>query len=49
MIFIIRFQMVLPKTWRGNLRPVCIQLGGTGDHVCFCVLFSSNPIIEALQ
>lgn len=27
-----RFQMVLPKQWRTSLRPMCVQMGGTGDH-----------------
>ena len=28
-----RFEMVLPHQWRSPLRPICIQMGGTGDHV----------------
>ncbi|XP_071452796.1 protein ABHD18 [Hetaerina americana] len=26
------FQMLLPKKWRTNLKPVCLHLAGTGDH-----------------
>ncbi|XP_046394234.1 protein ABHD18 isoform X2 [Ischnura elegans] len=26
------FQMLLPKKWRNDLKPVCIHLAGTGDH-----------------
>ncbi|XP_060568024.1 protein ABHD18-like isoform X1 [Ruditapes philippinarum] len=29
---IARFQMVLPKEWKSHLRPMCVQMGGTGDH-----------------
>lgn len=27
-----RFQMILPKKWSGELKPVCLHLAGTGDH-----------------
>lgn len=28
------FQMILPKQWtRQKIKPVCLQLAGTGDHV----------------
>ena len=30
---IARFQAVLPKQWKTKLKPVVIQLAGTGDHV----------------
>ena len=31
-----RFQMILPKTWPDSkLRPTCLHLAGTGDHVCY--------------
>lgn len=26
--------MILPKKWQTKLRPVCLHLAGTGDHVC---------------
>uniref|UniRef100_T1IPK7 Uncharacterized protein n=1 Tax=Strigamia maritima TaxID=126957 RepID=T1IPK7_STRMM len=26
------FQMLLPKTWKTSLRPLCLHLAGTGDH-----------------
>ncbi|CAI9730378.1 Hypothetical predicted protein [Octopus vulgaris] len=29
---IAKFQMILPKLWKSQLKPVCVQLGGTGDH-----------------
>ncbi|XP_045203240.2 protein ABHD18-like isoform X1 [Mercenaria mercenaria] len=29
---IARFQMVLPTEWKSSLRPICVQMGGTGDH-----------------
>lgn len=29
---IARFQMVLPLEWKTSLRPLCVQMGGTGDH-----------------
>ncbi|GAB1601481.1 protein ABHD18-like [Argonauta hians] len=29
---IAKFQMILPKLWKSHLKPVCVQLGGTGDH-----------------
>lgn len=29
------FQLILPTKWRHPfLKPVCVQLAGTGDHVC---------------
>jgi Alpha/beta hydrolase domain containing 18 len=27
------FQMILPKKWRDDSKPVCLHLAGTGDHV----------------
>ena len=39
-LFFLRFQMLIPKIWNNNavfknvnLKPVCIHLAGTGDHV----------------
>lgn len=29
-----RFQVILPKTWPGKFKPMCLHLAGTGDHVC---------------
>lgn len=26
--------MILPKNWNATLKPVCLHLAGTGDHVC---------------
>ena len=33
---IARFQLLLPTKWRfdNQIRPLCIHLAGTGDHVC---------------
>lgn len=28
------FQMILPKEWKSKkIRPICLHLAGTGDHV----------------
>lgn len=27
-----RFQVILPKTWKGKHKPICLHLAGTGDH-----------------
>ncbi|XP_052794497.1 protein ABHD18-like [Mya arenaria] len=27
-----RFEMVLPNEWKSDLRPMCVHMGGTGDH-----------------
>lgn len=29
---IARFQMIMPKSWNSKLKPICVHLGGTGDH-----------------
>ena len=36
---IARFQLIIPRLWRdldsSSIRPLCLQLAGTGDHVNF--------------
>ena len=29
------FQLVLPRKWHSHkIKPICLHLAGTGDHVC---------------
>ncbi|KAK4471442.1 hypothetical protein MN116_004870 [Schistosoma mekongi] len=32
---IARFQMIIPKIWSTNYRPICVHFAGTGDHNYF--------------
>ena len=37
------FQMVLPSKWNSHkIKPICLHLAGTGDHVCsitaYCIM-----------
>lgn len=37
------FQVVLPSKWSSHkIKPICLHLAGTGDHVC-CLSPSSTP------
>lgn len=37
------FQLILPTKWPSDyLRPLCVQLAGTGDHVITCPTFGDN-------
>lgn len=38
---IARFQLILPKTWHhSKLKPICVHLAGTGDHVSVLLVLS---------
>lgn len=38
---IAHFQVVLPRRWSSHkIKPICLQLAGTGDHVRTVVSFS---------
>ncbi|KAM7537365.1 hypothetical protein Aperf_G00000077519 [Anoplocephala perfoliata] len=39
-----RFQMIIPKTWKSQHRPVCLHYAGTSDHVT-----SNSPLIIDLS
>lgn len=36
--------MVLPTHWKSPLRPICVQMGGTGDHVRFHLVSSIDSL-----
>lgn len=31
--FVHRFELLLPKEWKGSAKPLYIHMAGTGDHV----------------
>lgn len=40
----VKFQVLLPKVWRTpHLKPTCLHLAGTGDHVSYWFIFSLFP------
>lgn len=43
---IARFQLILPTKWNDwpnkGLKPLCLHLAGTGDHVCDQHLYTIN-------
>lgn len=44
-----KFQVLLPKIWRSpSLKPTCLHLAGTGDHVCigFYLLILTKGVFE---
>lgn len=34
------FQVVIPRKWKDQYKPICIHLAGTGDHVCECTVLT---------
>ncbi|VDO06079.1 unnamed protein product [Rodentolepis nana] len=44
---IARFQMIIPKKWKSEHRPVCFHYSGTGDHSYYRRrVFLANQLIE---
>ncbi|VDL61986.1 unnamed protein product [Hymenolepis diminuta] len=44
---IARFQMIIPKKWKSEHRPVCLHYSGTGDHSYYRRrVFLANQLIE---
>ncbi|VDD82568.1 unnamed protein product [Mesocestoides corti] len=42
-----RFQMIVPKQWRSNFRPVCFHYAGTGDHSYYRRrVFLANQLLD---
>ena len=31
--YVLRFELLIPKKWKGESRPLYIHMAGTGDHV----------------
>lgn len=41
------FQVILPKTWKTGLKPICLQLAGTGDHFFWRrKAFMADPLLK---
>ncbi|VDM25115.1 unnamed protein product [Hydatigera taeniaeformis] len=42
-----RFQMIIPKKWKSDHRPVCLHFAGTGDHFYYRRrVFLANQLID---